>query len=94
MNLEYRKKNFGTLKGLVWEENKVLNVLLALIISSAEKLDEERAFATTKYSQKLSGINEPKLKVMCYGPDIHSKALKVDDVECDLQKMKHLLSIH
>ena len=68
------------------EENKVLNVIHALLISSAEKMEEERDFATKHYSQKLSGINEPTLKAMCHGPDFDFKQFKVEDEECDMTK--------
>ena len=103
--LEYSEEgivniNFGVLKEEFWnqerpcfvkEENKILNVILALLISSSEKQEDERVFATQKYSQTLSDVNEPTLKIMCHGPDIDFEAFVVEDDECDINKDEEMV---
>ena len=52
----------------VKEEKKVLDILYALLLVSSSKHEEEIAVSSKTYSQKVQGINEPILKLMCSGP--------------------------
>jgi hypothetical protein len=66
----------------VVEENKILNVVHTLLISTSKKQEEEFEEATEFYSQKLPGLNNPILKTMCFGPDVQFRAVNT----CELKK--------
>ena len=50
------------------EEKKILDIILALLICSQRKQCEEIDEANQIYFQSLSGLNDPILKTMCFGP--------------------------
>jgi hypothetical protein len=68
-------------------ENKVLNIIHGLLLSSSEKQEEELDDANRIYSQNLPGLNEPILKSMRFGPDIshciRNKDLSLEGPICD-----------
>ena len=67
------------------EENKVLNAIHALLLSSSKKREEEIEEANNIYSQNLPGINDPVLKTMCFGPDIEFEPVGQVGGNCDLK---------
>ena len=68
----------------VKQENKVLDTLYALLVSSSTKQDEERLLAMKAYSQTNPGINDPVLKVMNCGPDLKYYGYAKKEGVCDL----------
>lgn len=70
----------------VKEEKKVLDVLYALLNASKPNQEKAKLCANDKYSQKLSKMNDPKLKVMCHGPDFDSYVSADTSENCDLAK--------
>ena len=64
------------------EENKILNVVHTLLISTSKKQEEEFEEANEVYSQKLPGLNNPILKTMCFGPDVQFRTVN----NCELKK--------
>ena len=75
------------------EENKVLNIIHALLLSSSKKREEEIDNAHRIYSQNLPGINDPVLKSMCFGPDNVFEPVGQEDVDCDLKQDEHDMRI-
>ena len=88
INLSVLKEEFWMHKRpcFVKEEKKVLDVVHALLLSATKKRDAEISLAAQIYSQKMVGLNEPILKVMCHGPDYGTKEHAVDDIPCDITK--------
>ena len=56
----------------ILEENKVLDVLLALVLSASSKYSFLRAQIAQQYLQRKSGLNSPVCSTMMHGPDLHS----------------------
>ena len=73
------------------EENKVLNIIHGLLLSSSEKREEEIDDANRIYSQNLPGLNEPILKSMCFGPDNAFEPVGQEVVDCDIQQDEHYM---
>jgi hypothetical protein len=74
----------------VMEENKILNVIHALLISSSKNQEEEFEVAKKVYSQSLPGLNNPVLKSMCFGPDVKFQTKDSCELEIDESKVKIL----
>ena len=73
----YLKVDYSVLKEEIYdqkrpsfivEEKKILDIILALLICSQRKQCEEIDEANQIYFQSLSGLNDPILKTMCFGP--------------------------
>ena len=70
-------------------ENKVLNIIHALLLASSQKRVEEIDYGNKMYSQSLPGMNDPVLKAMCFGPDNTFEPIDQEDVKCDLKRDEH-----
>ena len=70
----------------VREEKKVLDVVHALLISSSKKQEEELAVAKKVYSKDSCVLNEPILKLMCFGPDLYTDSFANKNDACDITK--------
>ena len=92
----YLKVDYSVLQEKFWngeracfivEENKILNAIHAMLISSSKKQEGELEMARKVYSQSLPGLNNPVLKSMCYGPDVHVQTKVGCELESDEKKV-------
>ena len=71
------------------QEKKVLDVIFALLKVSLPLKENAIKYASTKYSQQTSKLNDPLLKIMCHGPDFDDYvSLTVCDVKKDELRAK------
>ena len=69
----------------VLEQKKVLDILLALLLSTKAIREQGNEKIAKKYEQKEIGLNPPPLRTMHHGPDLELTGNNSKCQECDLE---------
>ena len=66
----------------ILQENKFLDVIHGLLVSSLSLRTERNNDISAEYTKHLPGVNKPVLATMCHGPDLVNKRVCRNEKWC------------